>query len=508
MKHDVIVIGAGIGGLSCAARLAAGGKRVLALETDPHVGGTSYIFRRGGYGFPMGPLSFGFPERIVRFLEEAGLGGSLDFHRNHFALAQAEGDIVISHPLHELRAELERLFPAERQGLVPFFSELEEAVSLAKDVDRWHPDYRLDASVRPGDRGARVLSSRVGRARQLAVTPCAERLRQHLRDERLVRLLGSQGMSEPEMSMLKLGFMWNVMSEVGIWFPAGGIHGLNDRLAAGIVQLGGEVRTSVPVARILVRGGKAVGVRTARGVVFEADWVVSNADAKTTFLRLLEARFLPEDFRRAIAATPYTGSELRVYLGLDPARVDLSRLKAGHVLFRAGDVGGEDADADADGFAGREIEACLWSDNAPELVPRGRAALILGTGVGYEEFARFRTGPKTRTEDYQEHKRRLVRELIRAVGRLLPGLESAIEVLEAATPLTYRDWGHRPQGSIAGWSWSVECEKALGRKLLVETPVPNLLLAGIYAASELFLGGIPTSVHTASLAADRVLGKL
>jgi all-trans-retinol 13,14-reductase len=500
MKHDVIIVGAGIGGLSCAAKLATRGKRVLVLEMDPHVGGTSYIFRRGGYGFPMGPLSFSFPARILRFLDEAGLGGSIDFRRNHFALAGAGGDLVISRPLRELRPELERLFPAERRGLGLFFAELEEAVSLAKDVDRWHPDFRPDAS-------GRGLSSRVARTGELSVTPCADRLRQHLRDDRLVRLLGSQGMSEPEMSMLKLGFMWNVMSEVGIWFPAGGIHGLNDRLAAGIVRRGGEVKTSAAVAKVLVEGGKAVGVRTTDGAVLEADWVVSNVDAKTTFLELLDAPCVPEPFRRAIAATPYTGSELRVYLGIDPCRVDFSRLKATHVLFRLDGLRDSSGDSDADDFAGREIEACLWSDNAPELVPPGRAALILGTGYRYEEFARFRAGPKTRTEDYREHKRRLVWRLIRAAGRLLPGLESAIEVIEAATPLTYQDWGHRPRGSIAGWSWSVEQERALGRKLLVETPVPNLLHVGIYASAELFLGGIPTSIHTANLAADRVLAR-
>ncbi len=64
MKYDVIVIGAGIGGLSCAAFLVNGGRRVLVLEKGPHIGGTSHIFRRGGFGFPMGPLSFSFPGRV------------------------------------------------------------------------------------------------------------------------------------------------------------------------------------------------------------------------------------------------------------------------------------------------------------------------------------------------------------------------------------------------------------------------------------------------------------
>ena len=77
--------------------------------------------------------------------------------------------------------------------------------------------------------------------------------------------------------------------------------------------------------------------------------------------------------------------------------------------------------------------------------------------------------------------------------------------MEVATPLTYQDWGHRFQGSIAGWTWSDELSHILPGKLLIETPVKNLLMVGIYAASDLFLGGVPTSMHTASLAADIIL---
>ena len=326
MKYDVIVVGAGIGGLSSAARLASAGKKVLVLEMDRHIGGTSYIFRRGGYGFPMGPLAFAFPERVRRFLEAIDPENPVEFRRSHFAVAGAGGDVIISRPLHELEPELELLFPADREGLGRFFGELEEAVSLSRDVDRWHPDFRFGRREGQGPKAAGKQSAKVARARELAVTPCADRLRRHLKDERLVRLLGSQGTAEPEMSMLKLGFMWSVMSEAGIWSPSCGIHGLSDRLAAAVLRGGGEIGLSRPVAGIIVERGRAVGVVTADGVRQEADWVISNADAKTTFLKLLEAACLPEDFRRGIDAAPYTGSALRVYLGIDPRRVDLSGL--------------------------------------------------------------------------------------------------------------------------------------------------------------------------------------
>jgi phytoene dehydrogenase-like protein len=182
-------------------------------------------------------------------------------------------------------------------------------------------------------------------------------------------------------------------------------------------------------------------------------------------------------------------------------------MTADRVGFRAaGPVAGGQPALPKD-FAAREIDVCLWSENAPALAPRGRASVILGAGFAYDHFACFRTGPRRRTPDYAGYKMQLARKLVETAEGLLPGLASAVEVMEAATPLTYEDWGHRHRGAIAGWTWSADFGNALGQKLLVETPVPRLLLAGIFASADLFLGGVPTSMHTARLAADRILGE-
>jgi phytoene dehydrogenase-like protein len=123
----------------------------------------------------------------------------------------------------------------------------------------------------------------------------------------------------------------------------------------------------------------------------------------------------------------------------------------------------------------------------------------------HQEMAPWRTGEKARRAGYRETKNRLAWKLIRTVENALPGLSSAVEVLETATPLTYQDWGQRTGGSIAGWTWSADAAAGLPGKFLVETPIGNLLTAGIYAAKELFLGGVPTAMHTGAYAADLIL---
>ncbi|MGQ9801538.1 MAG: hypothetical protein ACUVRL_07740 [Candidatus Saccharicenans sp.] len=81
--------------------------------------------------------------------------------------------------------------------------------------------------------------------------------------------------------------------------------------------------------------------------------------------------------------------------------------------------------------------------------------------------------------EYQAYKIELALKLNKVVENITPGLARAIELMEVATPLTYRDWGHRYHGSITGWSWGAGNTGNFGRKLLVQTPLRNLLIVSI-----------------------------
>jgi len=506
MSFDVIVIGAGIGGLGCAARLTKAGRRVLVLEKNNHIGGTAYVFHRKGFTFPMGPLSFSFPDRVRSFLAAAGIEAEIGFRRNHFQLISPSLDIIYSARLNSVKRELANAFPHEKPGLEAFFRDLTEIIRQTEDVHLWHPDYwPKTARLKPGREKPR-LSSDPARILEYSRTPCRRLLDRHLSDPTLKNFLGSQGTSEPEMSVLTLAFMWNVMSEVGIWSPSCGIHGLADLLAEAVMRNGGDIRVNSGVKDIRIEKGRVTGVRTESGEALAAPWVVSNVDPKKTFLELCSAADIPRPFLATIAATPYTGSELCVYLGLEPQKVDWKRMRATHLFYqhkeepiRAGPEAFED-------FENREIELCRWSDNAPDHVPPGKGSLVLRVSFPYDHFAGYRTGEKKRTAGYRAYKSALTQKLIAVSENALPGLGTAVEVVETATPLTYADWGRRYQGSIAGWTWRAEHGRSFKGKLLIETPLQNLLFVGIYAATELFLGGVPTAMHTADLAAGTILG--
>ena len=505
VKYDVIVIGAGIGGLTCATKLAKNGKKVLLLEKAPHIGGTSHIFMRQGYAFPMGPLSFSYPQRVKKFLEDLGITKKIDFQRSHFQLISPFFDLIYSTSFEEFKKELKNAFPYEKE-IDLFFSRLEEMISLVKDVSSWHPDYTLGKRKREilANAGGE-LKDKIERIQAYSRLPCAEFLKKHFSNEPLINLLGSMGTHTPSMSLLNLALMWNVMSFEGIWYPSCGIHGMTELIKEAFLNYGGALQTGLPANKILMQNGRARAVASADGQTHEASWIVSNADYKKTFFELLDEEDVLHPFYEKLKETSYTQSELSVYLGIDPCRADLSAMRASHLFYRF--AYDPKRTADWEDFSNREMEICRWSDKVPELTPKKRAAIVLRIGFPYDHFACFRTGEKQRIEAYRAYKEKLAWSLVRTAERILPGLSASVEIMEVATPLTYRDWGQRYRGSIAGWTWSVKNDKGLGGKILVATPIPNLLMTGIYAASELFLGGVPTAMYTGNLAADFILEK-
>ncbi|MGV9205005.1 MAG: phytoene desaturase family protein [Promethearchaeia archaeon] len=501
-EYDVIIIGAGIGGLYCGAALAKQRKKVLILEKIHHIGGTSYIFRRDNYIFPMGPLSFSFPNLVNSLLKQIGFPSPLSFKRNNFQLISPSLDIVYSQPWDAFLKNLITKFPEQEKGLIRVFQKLEKIQNVISDIHQWHPDYLIGKKKKEALHDLKYHKKEYRLVEKWDQESSLSFLESHLTNKSLIRLLGSQGTYEPVMSLLHLAFMWNVMSFEGIWFPKIGIHGINEQIAQLFRDYDGEIHLREAAAEILIRENKVIGVKTMKGNIYIGDYVVSNADYKRTFLDLINPQHLEEKFISRVKNTPYTGSEFCVYLGIEPNIVDLSNLRASHLFFR------HEIDEDSrspESFFNKEIEICLWSDKSGDFAPSGKKSLILRLNMPYDHFKEWRIGEKKRKEGYSQYKRQLAERLIQTVEHIVPGLSEGIETVEIATPLTYRDWGQRYKGSVAGWSRDLKKIYEMRSKLLVKSPIDHLYLVGIYSVLEPFLGGFPVSIYTGKLVADIIM---
>lgn len=281
---DAIIIGAGIGGLSAAAYLVRAGRKVIVLEQDHHLGGTASVFRRNGFTFPTGPQSFTAPEYIAASLRELGVEQQLSFTRDCFQVRRGAMDVVISVPLHQLARQLSGFFPVEQKGIHAVINVLEEVMAA---LDAMRPEDIMEQSSTTNSAAREVL----GRWGNVSAQELVDR---HLKDQRLKDLLGSQGTSESEMSVVLLAQMWRFMSKVGIWYTRGGIGEVPLLLAARVLALGGEIRQGVHVEHILVQEGAAAGVELGGGTLIKSPFVISDADYKETILELLPPGTVPD----------------------------------------------------------------------------------------------------------------------------------------------------------------------------------------------------------------------
>jgi len=527
---DAVVIGAGAGGLAAAAHLAMAGRHVLVVEQDRHVGGTAHVFRRGGFVFPAGPLSFTVPDYLAGTLRDLGVRTPLRFERDIFQVVRGDLDVIISVPLERVAAQLEAAFPAEREGIRAVTGVLLEVVAALRLLSPENLVVATGAVVADG--GPRAVAPRHAEiaprteSRRLALdvlrrwedVPAGELIDRHLTDRRLRDLLGSQGATETVMPVVLLAQMWDFMAERGIWYPATGIGAVGDLLAERVVEMGGIVACGRKVVRIRTERGRVAGVVLEDGAVVRASAIISGADYRHTMSDLLPADAAARTAAANVGANrplpPLTPSNFTVFIGVRRNAVDLSAFRGHQLLVRLDEdtpVPWAAKQARVEDLRGDEMWLCWWSRHAGSvpLAPPDCEALVLKVMAPFAPFAPLDGAGRGRhARAYYVFKERMADALVAAVSEVVPGLSEAVLVREVATPLTYRDWGHRSEGSVAGWSWRAQDGGGARSRSLIRTPVPGLYMAGLQAFTRLFLGGLGTSLYSGRCAADAVLTEM
>ncbi len=280
-RKNVVVVGAGVGGLVGALELAHQGHHVTVLERDGRVGGKMRQERIAGRALDVGPTVLTMRWVFERIF--ADVGERLD---GHVALREAE--ILARHAWQDgsrldLYADPERSAaaiedmagPAEARGFRRFLEHSRRIYESAEHAFILSPSPRFaDISRRMGRDGLRHA------VRLDSMRSMWKALGSFFGDGRLRQLFGRYATyygSSPFLAPATLNLIAHVELS-GVWFPEGGMYALARALENLAVERGARIRCGEQVVEVLVEGGRARGVRLAGGETIPADAVIANAD--------------------------------------------------------------------------------------------------------------------------------------------------------------------------------------------------------------------------------------
>jgi phytoene desaturase len=313
---SVVVIGAGVGGLAAAARLAAQGHRVELHERADTHGGKLGEYRRDGFTFDTGPSLLTLPQVFTDLFAATGGPAPLDFE---------PVDPVCGYRF----ADGTRLEMPHDPAAVP--AALDAALGPGRGA-AWQALY--DRSARLWDLVGEPVLHRPLRARDLARFSTRLRDLQVIAPWRTLRGLGEALLPDPRLRAwfdryatysgsdprrapaALLTVPW-VEQAFGSWYVRGGLRRLPEAVADRAVERGAVVRTGAAVTEVLVSGGRAAGVRLADGERLPADVVVCNADAAALYGRLLPRRAPVRRARSALRRVEPSFSGFVLLLALD-----------------------------------------------------------------------------------------------------------------------------------------------------------------------------------------------
>lgn len=500
-RYDAVIVGGGHNGLVCAGYLARAGWRVLVLERRAVLGGAC-VTEELWPGYRVSTAAYLvslLQEQVVRDLELARYGYRV-FPKDpaYFAPFPDGRHLFLYGDLAKTQAEIAKFSrrDAERypafEALIDRLARFVEPLLLASPPNLPPRDLAdLGALLRLGRRALRLTRSDLATLATLFSGSVQELLDRWFESEQLKVALATDGLiganGGPATPGTAYVLLHHVMGGVGgvrgLWgFVKGGMGGLAAALAASARAHGAELRTGAEVARVLVRAGRAAGVALADGTEVAAEVVVSNADPKRTFLKLVDRAELPPDFVAQIEAFKCEGTSFKVNLalgelpsyralpsaGLAPQHRTTTHLcPTVEYAERAWD----------DAKYGRPsraplLEITIPTTYDPELAPPGKH--LMSVFVQYAPYT-------LRAGTWDEEKDRFVQRVIDVLAEYAPNVRSAIEHVHALSPLDLeREYG-LTGGNIFHGALSLDqlfAFRPVAGWARYATPVPGLYLCG------------------------------
>lgn len=478
--YDVVIIGAGLGGLLTAGILSREGFNVCVVEKNQKLGGSLQTFGRKGCIFNTG----------LNYTESLDSGQILHQYFRYFGLIDRiklrkldpDGFDVVDFPdgqykfamgLQNFVESLSIQFPAEREGLKAY---AEKISGICSRVSL----YTLDEKKH---RGLFDYDLSVG---------AADYIRTVIHDNRLRNILAGNNLlyaGHEQKTPLFIHALINHSFIDSAWRIVDGSHQLVNILAENIVREGGTILRGQEVVKMIAESGKIGQVQLGNGERIQGRYFVANIHPNR-LLEMIDSALLKPAFTARIRSLEDTMGMFTLYLVFKKNTFPYMNYNFHHY---------------------NQDNVWIASDYQPEHWPQhylfmhtatshGETYAESGSAIAYMDYNELRQWENSftgsRDEAYNAFKIKKAEELLDSMERQFPGLRSAVEAYYTSTPLTWRDY----TGTRAGSAYGIlkDYNRPLESIILPRTKVPNVFLTGQNTNVHGILGVTISSVVTCS----------
>jgi len=471
-KYDVVIVGAGIGGLVCGCYLVKNGLKVLIVEKNRNPGGYCASFKRGKYVFDAGirGLVGGRDEgHLGKVLNELNVKEKLKIVRSPIfdIIHLPDYRIALRNDPLETKNELQSFFPSEAKSIDSFFSLLSDPNFLnlyAKTIsrtfkqllDEYFKDYKLKTFWN-------ILRAETG-------------------------LLPSDTAALAGLNICR-GFLLD-----GGYYPIGGMQALADAFLSIFKENGGDLLFSKAVKKIQVNRYNVTGVLIDKDIYVKTKCVVSDCDVSQTFLNLIDEQYVRQDFRSILNRMVPSLSVFVVFLGVGKSYKNTIE-KCCSLWYFSHYLKEKEYDFINTFDLKSGYVICVFpSFQDPALAPADGESIYLYVGAPFKD-----------EKFWEDNHSAVVNTLIKQAENVIPSLKSNIIVKETASPTTFYKWTLNRSGSSRGWAPTLEQTKS--SLVPVKTFINGLFLSSHWSTSPVGHGGIAAVSYTGRKVAKMILAK-
>lgn len=473
--NKVVIIGAGVAGLSCGCYLQMNGIQTEILESADLPGGLCTAWHRGPYVFDgclrwlMGAQP---PSAFYQVWTELGAiaGRKVYIHGEIIHIEWPDGKSVrVPSDLDQLAREFKQLAPEDSAHIDQLVRDARRCAPLEPPLENPVELMNPFEKTRLGLRYLFMVPA-VLRYKNLPITAYVARYKNKILRETLEIIVGNKDMSALVLVML---LAFRTRNNTG--FVAGGSWDFAMAIADRYKQLGGSLRLNTAVVRVEVENRRATGVHCAAGVFHPATTVVSCADGHTTIFKMLDGKFVDKKIRFLYDQCQPFPAILQISLGVKKLFPD-----APHTL----NLPVRPPLCVDDQTRHDRLEVETFSTTSG-LCPDGTTVMTVRLPTRYAYWMDLK---KSDAQRYRTEKKRIVQEVIATLEQRFPGLTPHIDRSDIASPATFVRYTGNWQGSYEGW---LPTPRILGQRIPYTLPgLKNFYMAGHWVVPG---GGLPSA---------------